>query len=101
STPTPRRRRVCRAQYDQNPPNPGTNNSACAPPHPGPDSQPRLFHCTFRRRNGIVDERIHLLDIFFFEPSKRIEVLDLGGNLSGKLCSVKTRNPGDPAASFT
>ena len=79
----------------------GTDEYAGALRQLGPDSQTRLFHCTFRRCNGIVDERIHLLDVFFLEPSEGIEVLDLGGNLSGKLCGVKTGYPGDSAASFT
>ena len=62
--------------------------------------QSRLFHRTLGGGNRIVDEGVHLLDVFFVEPAERIEVFDLSGNLGGKLRGVETGDPGDTAASF-
>src|SRR5438128_923694 len=47
-----------------------------------------------------MNERIHLLDVFFFEPAERIEVLNLGRNLGGKLSGVESGNRRDAATSF-
>src|SRR5208337_4434122 len=44
-----------------------------------------------------VDEAPHLLQFFFFDVVQRVEVLDLGGDLAGKVAGVETGNAGHAA----
>lgn len=64
------------------------------------DRQTRLFHGSFRGSNRVMDEQVHLLDVFFIEKLERIEVFNFAGDLGGKLSGIKTGNLGDAAASF-
>src|SRR5579871_250457 len=43
--------------------------------------------------DGEMDEAPHLLDFFFLNVLKRIEVLDLGGDLACEVARVKASNP--------
>ena len=56
--------------------------------------QPRSLHGLIRRRQADVDEAAHLLQLFFLDEIQRIEILDFGRNLAGKLGGVEV---GDPA----
>src|SRR5262249_37310777 len=60
----------------------------------------RLFHRTFRGGDRIVDEGVHLLDVFFVEPAERIEVFNFAGDLGGKLSGIEAGDLGNTAACF-
>src|SRR5579862_7015082 len=64
------------------------------------DRQACLLHRTFGGSHRVVDEQIHLLDVFFLEPVERVEIFDFGGDLRGKLSGIETGDPGNAAASF-
>jgi hypothetical protein len=49
------------------------------------DREPRVVHCELRRRNRVLDEDVHLLDVFLGDELLRIEVLDLARNLRREL----------------
>ena len=66
----------------------------------GRNHQAGLLHRVIGRCDGVMDEGIHLLDVFLFEPLQRIEVLNLSSNLGGKLGGVESGNCRDAAASF-
>ena len=55
----------------------------------GSDRQAGLLHREVGCCDGIMNERIHLPEVFLFESLQRIEVLDLGGDFRGKLCRVE------------
>ena len=57
------------------------------------DFQTRLLHRKIRGSHGVMDEVVHLFEIFFVTPQQRIEVFHLSGNLGGKLRGIE---PGDP-----
>src|SRR5258708_4417635 len=66
----------------------------------GRNRQARVLHRVIGCRDGVMDERIHLLDFFLFKPAEWIEVLNLSGNPCGKLRGVQTRNRRDATASL-
>ena len=65
------------------------------------DPQARVVHGELRGRDGVLDEDVHLLDVFLLDELQRVEALDLGGNLRGKAADVELRNPGDAARPAT
>jgi len=52
------------------------------------------------RSYGVMDEGIHLLYVFLFEPAEGIEVFNFGGNPGGKLGGIESGNSRDTAAAF-
>ena len=64
------------------------------------DRQAGLLHRALRGSDRVVDERIHLLDVFFLEPAERIEIFNFGGNPGGKLRGIKTGDGRHTAAPF-
>ena len=64
------------------------------------DGQTGLLHGAVGCCDGVMNERVHFLEVFLFEPLKRIEVLNLRGDFGGKLCGVEPRDGRDAAASL-
>src|SRR5215472_17145254 len=80
--------------------NAGANKDARTFGQLGTDRQSRLFHCTVGSGYGVVNERVHLLDVFFLEPAEGIELFNFACNLGGKLSGVETGNLGNAATPF-
>ena len=60
--------------------------------------QPRVVHRELRRRDRVLDEDVHLLDIFLLDELQRIEALDLAGDPRRELRRVELRDRADAAA---
>src|SRR4029079_11643686 len=69
---------------DGEPANAGTDKHSGSLSDLGSDRQPRLLHRIVRRGNGVMDEKVHLLDVFLFKPAERIEVLNFSGDFGRK-----------------
>ena len=61
------------------------------------DLKPGHLHGFVGGGDGEVDEAAHLLDFFFLDELKRVEVMDLGGDLTGKGGRVESGNAADTA----
>src|SRR5207253_8740387 len=59
----------------------------------GREFQPRHLHRLICRGQGEVDEAAHLLEFFLVDELQRVETLDLGRDLAGKIGRIKLRNP--------
>ena len=59
-------------------------------------TQPRVVHRELRRGDGVLNEDVHLLDVFLFDELQRIESLDLGGNLRRVSGDVEPGDARDP-----
>ena len=49
----------------------------------------RVVHRELRRGDGVLDEDVHLLDVFLLDELQRIEALDLRGDLRGEAGDVE------------
>ncbi len=63
----------------------GRDEDACARRFLRRDGQPRIVDGALRCGNRVLDEDVHLLDVFFLDERQGIEILDLAGDASGKL----------------
>ena len=63
----------------------------------GRDRQPRVVHRELRRRDGVLDEDVHLLDVFLVDELQRVEAPDLRRDLRGEPAGVELRDPRDAA----
>jgi hypothetical protein len=63
------------------------------------DLQGRIVRGQLRSPHRKMDEKIHFLDFFFFNERRRIEVLDLAGDLRGVISGIKTSDPGNTGLS--
>jgi hypothetical protein len=55
-----------------------------------------LLHRKLRGGYRVMNEEVHLLEVFLLEPPKRIEIPNLRSNPRGKLRGVKPRNGPTP-----
>ena len=71
--------------------------SRCARPRArafsGVISRPDMLHRFLRRGQRQVDEAPHLLELFFLDELKRVEVLDFGGDGAGEAGGIEVRDP--------
>src|SRR5262245_44858012 len=65
------------------------------------DYQTGLLHGKVRRRDSVMDEVVHLLQILLVEPLQRIEVFHFGGDACGISSRVEPADCGDTASPFT
>src|SRR6185503_1000066 len=80
------------------------------PADPGADEHPhpvrlgrrhlerRILHGDFGSGHGVMDEQVHLLDVFFRDPVLRIEPLHLAGDAAGIVGGVEPGDRSDPGA---
>ena len=54
------------------------------------DLQSRIVHRELRRRDGELDEDVHLLDFFLLDELQRIEALHLAGEVRRELRRRRT-----------
>ena len=59
--------------------------------------QARILHRELRRRNRVLDEDVHLLDVLLFDEPQRIEALDLARDLGRELRRVELGDRPDAA----
>src|SRR5690606_6708403 len=64
----------------------------------GRDLQAAVVHRELRRRDGVLDEDVHLLDIFLLDELQRVEVPHLSRNLRREVRDIEARDAPDPAA---
>ena len=64
------------------------------------DFQAAPFMANSDAGDGELDKSRHLLDLFFFDPARRIEVLYLAGNAAVKRGGVELRDGTDAAPAF-
>ena len=57
--------------------------------------QAGIVHRQLARPHRIVDEGVHLLDFFFLDELRRIEILHLGGNLRIVSARIESRDSAD------
>ena len=65
----------------------------------GRDLQARVVHGELRCRNGVLDEDVHLLDIFLLDELQRIEPLHLARDLCREVRHVEARDGRNSALS--
>src|SRR5690242_15223964 len=64
------------------------------------DHQSGLLHRAVGCCDCVMDKGIHFLYIFLFEPMKRIEVFNFGGDSGGKLGGIESCDCRDATARF-
>src|SRR4029077_5440284 len=57
----------------------------------------RVIHRELRRRNRVLDERVHLLDVLLLDEVQRLEAADLAGNTRRELRDVEPADGVDAA----
>ena len=63
----------------------------------GVDRQPRIVHRELRRGDRVLDEDVHLLDVFLLDELQRVEAPDLARDLGRELRRVELRDGLDAA----
>ena len=64
------------------------------------DLEAGAFHRELGRGDGELDKARHLLDLFFLDPARRVEVLHFAGDPAIETGSVELRNRADAAVAF-
>ena len=78
----------------RSPPMPDAMNTPTRAAFSGTMTSPASAAAALRRRDGVVDEGVHLLDVLLVHVLQRVEALDLGGDPGGERRGVE---PGDRA----
>ena len=80
---------LCSRSMVVNPPMPEAMNTPTRGAQLRRDLQPGIVHRELRRRDRVLDEDVHLLDVFLLDERQRVEALDLAGNLRRELRRVE------------
>src|SRR5436309_2113531 len=75
----------------------GRDEHAGARAELGRDHEPRIVHRKLRRRDRVLDEDVHLLDVFPVDELQRVEVLHLARDAGRELRRVELGDPRDAA----
>ena len=75
---------ACSRSIVVNPPMPDAMKTPIVGGVLGRDRQPRVVHRELRRGDRVLDEDVHLLDVFLVDELQRVEALDLRRNLRGE-----------------
>ena len=94
----PSRSALCSRSMVLNPPMPDAMKTPTRVAMSSVTDEPGVVHRELRRRDGVLDEDVHLLDVFLVDELQRVEALDLAGDPRGELRRVEVRDRADPAA---
>ena len=86
-------RAMCSRSIVMNPPMPDPMNAPTSGRVLVGDRQLRIVHRELGRRDGVLDEEVHLLDLLLLNPVERIEPTDFGGDLRRVSRDVELGNP--------
>src|SRR5260221_8401986 len=62
--------------------------------------EPRVIHGHLGDRDGVLDERVGLLDLFLFDPGLGLEPAHFTGDPASKGCGIELGNGTDARAAF-
>ena len=88
---------LCSRSMVVNPPMPEPMNTPTSRRVLRRDRQPRVVHRELRGGDGVLDEDVHLLDVFLLDELQRVEALDLRRDLRREAGDVELGDRADAA----